>query len=74
MNESTASKVSDPNWQTRQRLKLALTLGLRRQIFIAICDNFRLKEEIINELNQELGNPHNPKEIEAQGLSKISIF
>ena len=71
MNESTASKVSDPNWQTRQRLKLALTLGLRRQIFIAICDNFRLKEEIINELNQELGNPQNPQEIEAQGYPKL---
>ena len=71
MNESTASKVPSQNWRSRQRLKLALTLGLRRQIFIAICDNLRLKDEIVNELEQELGYGASSEQNMSQGYPKI---
>ncbi len=42
------------NRQTYQRLKLALSLGLRRQIFVGICDDLRLRNRLAGRLHSEL--------------------
>lgn len=71
VNDTVSSKVAGQNWRNRQRLKLALSLGLRRQIFIAVCDNLRLKDEIVRELDKELGQPSTPEQIRIQGYPKL---
>ncbi len=71
MNDTDSAKVTSQNWRTRQRLKLSLSLGLRRQIFIAVCDNLRLKDEIVKELGKELGHPTKPEQISLQGYPKL---
>lgn len=48
-------KVSSWNRQTYQRLKLALSLGLRRQIFVAVCDDLSLRNRLASKLQAELG-------------------
>ncbi|MBE9129993.1 MULTISPECIES: tetratricopeptide repeat protein [unclassified Coleofasciculus] len=48
-------KVSSWNRQTYQRLKLALSLGLRRQIFVAVCDDLSLRNRLAGKLQGELG-------------------
>lgn len=47
--------VSSWNRQTYQRLKLALTLGLRRQLFVAVCDDLSLRNRLAGRLHIELG-------------------
>lgn len=42
------------NRQIYQRLKLALELGLRRQIFIAVCDDRSLRDRLAARLHAEL--------------------
>ena len=56
----TASDVSSPkrvgwNRQVYQRLKLAFKLGLRRQIFIAVCDDLARRDSLAAQLQSELG-------------------
>lgn len=48
-------KVSSWNRQTYQRLKLALSLGLRRQLFVAVCDDLSLRNRLAGQLHTELG-------------------
>jgi tetratricopeptide (TPR) repeat protein len=47
-------KIGGLNQQTYQRLKLALSLGLRRQIFIAVCDDLLLRDRLAVQLEAEL--------------------
>lgn len=47
-------KVLGLNQQTYQQLKLALSLHLRRQIFIAVCDDLILRDRMANQLQREL--------------------
>ncbi len=56
----TAGDVSSPkvvgwNRQVYQRLKLAFKLGLRRQIFIAVCDDLTRRDSLAAQLQSELG-------------------
>ena len=58
--------VVDLNQRTYQRLKSALELNLRRQIFIAVCDNIVLRDRLVADLEGDVsGNvstraPRNP--------------
>lgn len=55
VTDTASQKVSSWNRQTYQRLKLALTLGLRRQLFVAVCDDLSLRNRLAGKLNAELG-------------------
>ncbi|MCS6812624.1 MAG: hypothetical protein NZ772_03490, partial [Cyanobacteria bacterium] len=54
MNYSSSQTSLSWNWHTYQRLKLALSLGLRRQIFIAVCDDLALRDQLASQLHTEL--------------------
>ncbi|WP_017715763.1 tetratricopeptide repeat protein [Kamptonema formosum] len=51
----TPPKVTDSNRQIYERLKLALSLNLRRQIFVAVCDDMPLRNRLAADLEAELG-------------------
>ncbi len=53
------------NQQTLQRLKLALGLNLRRQVFIAVCDDLPLRDRLAAQLQADLTHP--PGSTAAQG-------
>ncbi|NEP57970.1 MAG: tetratricopeptide repeat protein [Symploca sp. SIO2G7] len=55
VEDTTAQKISSWNRQTYQRLKLALSLGLRRQLFVAVCDDLNLRNRLASKLHIELG-------------------
>lgn len=55
--QTVRPKVSRWNRQTYQRLKVALSLGLRRQIFVAVCDDLSLRNRLATGLHAELGSP-----------------
>ncbi len=51
------------NQQTYERLKTSLSLGLRRQIFIGVCDDLPLRDRLALQLQTELAyfsEPANP--------------
>jgi hypothetical protein len=50
----TPPKVTDSNRQIYERLKLALSLNLRRQIFVAVCDDMPLRNHLAADLEAEL--------------------
>lgn len=45
------------NKQVYHRLKLSLSLGLRRQIFIAVCDDLSLRNQVAAHLHSTLAYP-----------------
>ncbi|MGB3536075.1 MAG: tetratricopeptide repeat protein [Microcoleaceae cyanobacterium] len=47
-------RLSDANQPIYHRLKQALSLGLRRQILIAVCDNLNLRDTLVKRLETEL--------------------
>jgi tetratricopeptide (TPR) repeat protein len=47
------------NQQIYQRLKLSLGLNLRRQIFIAVCDDLNLRDRLAAQLQSEIGQSTN---------------
>ena len=53
--ETTPSSFPNWNQKTYQRLKLSLSLGLRRQLFIAVCDDLGLQNRLASRLHAELG-------------------
>ncbi len=57
LTQAIRPEVSRWNRQTYQRLKLALSLGLRHQIFVAVCDDLSLRNRLATELHTELGSP-----------------
>ncbi|MEW6493711.1 MAG: tetratricopeptide repeat protein [Cyanobacteriota bacterium] len=64
-------KVSSWNRQTYQRLKLALSLGLRRQIFVAVCDDLSLRHRLASKLHNELGVNSANASTDLQGYAKL---
>lgn len=56
MIDINAPTISRLNRQIYQRLKQALSLNLRRQIFIAVCDNQQLKQDLAQKLEADLTN------------------
>ena len=57
VNETVHTENISLNRQVYQRLKLALSLGLRRQILFAICDNLHLRNRIAARLHSTLAYP-----------------
>ncbi|MDX2097178.1 MAG: tetratricopeptide repeat protein [Leptolyngbyaceae cyanobacterium bins.59] len=53
MTDSVPQTISSVNRQAYQRLKLALSLGLRRQLFVAVCDDVALQTQLAIELQAE---------------------
>ena len=45
---------SSRNQQTYQRLRQVLSMSLRRQVFIAVCDNLSLRDGLAKELESDL--------------------
>lgn len=45
------------NQELYQRLRLSLGLGLRRQAFLAVCDDLRLRDQLVGRLAGELPAP-----------------
>jgi len=52
--DTASHKVSSWNRITYQRLKLALSIGLRRQLFVAVCDDLSLRNRMAAQLHAEL--------------------
>jgi len=69
--DTASHKVSSWNRQTYQRLKLALTLGLRRQLFVAVCDDLSLRNRLAGKLHAELGTTGAKAPMDAQDYPKL---
>lgn len=57
VTETDYHQISGQNRQTYHRLKQALKLGLRRQIFIAVCDDLALRNRLAAQLHTQLTAP-----------------
>jgi len=66
--DALAPTVSDFNHQVYQHLKLTLTLNLRRQLLIAVCDDLQLRNHLAVMLHRELTGPLSPEMAAAVGL------
>ena len=71
VTDTAPHKVSSWNQQTYQRLKLALSLGLRRQIFIAVCDDLSLRNRLAGQLHAELGITSAKVAMDASGYPQL---
>lgn len=49
-----AQPISGMNQKTYMRLKTSLQLNLRRQIFLAVCDDLELRSQLVSQLQREL--------------------
>ncbi|NET57754.1 MAG: tetratricopeptide repeat protein [Symploca sp. SIO2E6] len=68
---TTSQKISSWNRQTYQRLQLALSLGLRRQLFVAVCDDLNLRNRLASKLHAELGTTSVTEPRETQDYPKL---
>jgi tetratricopeptide (TPR) repeat protein len=50
----SSRKILGHNQQTYLRLKVALSLNLRRQVFIAVCDDVPLRDRLARQLQSDL--------------------
>ncbi|PHJ56527.1 hypothetical protein VF14_31650 [Nostoc linckia z18] len=57
VNDTAHSDNFTWNRQVYQRLKLALSLGLRRQLFLAVCDDLHLRNQVAARLHSTLAYP-----------------
>jgi len=57
VKETANTDIFTWNRQVYQRLKLALSLNLRRQIFFAVCDDLQLRNHVATRLNSALAYP-----------------
>ncbi|PMB41087.1 tetratricopeptide repeat protein [Fischerella thermalis CCMEE 5205] len=57
VNDTAHSDKFAWNRQVYHRLKLALSLGLRRQIFVAVCDDLNLRNQVAARLHSTLAYP-----------------
>jgi tetratricopeptide (TPR) repeat protein len=62
-------KILGLNQQTYQRLKIALSLNLRRQVFMAVCDDLVLRDRLAAQLVDEL-TPSKPQAEQGQSEPK----
>jgi tetratricopeptide (TPR) repeat protein len=60
------------NQQTYQRLKTALDLNLRRQVFLAVCDDLPLRDRLAAQLQAELQTELPPASLPAPHVSRLS--
>lgn len=71
VTDTASHKVSSWNRQTYQRLKLALSLGLRRQLFVAVCDDLSLRDRLAGQLDTELGVSSAKVAMDIHGYPKL---
>ncbi len=57
VNDTAHNDNSAWNRQVYNRLKLALSLGLRRQLFLAVCDDLYLRNQVAGRLHSTLAYP-----------------
>ncbi|MBW4613263.1 MAG: tetratricopeptide repeat protein [Desmonostoc vinosum HA7617-LM4] len=57
VNDTAHSDNFAWNRQVYHRLKLALSLGLRRQLFLAVCDDLHLRNKVAARLHSTLAYP-----------------
>lgn len=57
MSQSSSRQNLTFNQQSYLRLKLALSLHLRRQVFIAVCDDLPLRDRLAAQLQADFSNP-----------------
>ncbi|MEO0541446.1 MAG: hypothetical protein AAFZ80_11365, partial [Cyanobacteria bacterium P01_A01_bin.105] len=57
VTQLASRKILGINQRAYQCLKLALSLNLRRQILIAVCDNVVLQNQLAAQLEADLGEP-----------------
>ncbi|MGA7937667.1 MAG: hypothetical protein WCA35_29225 [Kovacikia sp.] len=57
LTDSAAPMFAEPNQSVYLNLKLSLSLNLRRQIFIAVCDDLALRNRLAAQLYAELAYP-----------------
>jgi tetratricopeptide (TPR) repeat protein len=57
VNDTAHSNNSAWNRQVYHRLKLALSLDLRRQLFLAVCDDLHLRNQVAARLHSTLAYP-----------------
>lgn len=57
LNDTAHSDNTAWNRQVYQRLKLALSLGLRRQLYLAVCDDLHLRNQVAARLHSTLAYP-----------------
>lgn len=57
VSETLTTDIFTLNRQVYQRLKFALSIGLRRQIFFAVCDDLHLRNQIATRLHSTLAYP-----------------
>ncbi|MEA5551750.1 tetratricopeptide repeat protein [Anabaena cylindrica UHCC 0172] len=57
VNETLPTDIFAWNRQVYQRLKFALSIGLRRQIFFAVCDDLHLRNQVATRLHSTLAYP-----------------
>jgi tetratricopeptide (TPR) repeat protein len=57
VNETLPPDIFAWNRQVYQRLKFALSIGLRRQIFFAVCDDLHLRNQVATRLHSTLAYP-----------------
>jgi tetratricopeptide (TPR) repeat protein len=57
VNDPAHKNNSTWNRQVYHRLKLALSLGLRRQLFLAVCDDLHLRNQVAARLHSTLAYP-----------------
>ncbi|NEO99547.1 MAG: tetratricopeptide repeat protein [Symploca sp. SIO2E9] len=71
VTDTASHQVSSWNRQTYQRLKLALCLGLRRQLFVAVCDDLSLRNRLAGKLQAELDRTSVQQTSQYQGDPKL---
>lgn len=60
LSDSNSQSLSGFNQSVYQRLKKSLSLNLRRQIFLAVCDDLALRNRLAAQLYAELAYPPQP--------------
>ncbi|MBD1850098.1 tetratricopeptide repeat protein [Leptolyngbya sp. FACHB-711] len=70
MTEIPYRTILGLNQQTYQRLKVALSLKLRRQVFIAVCDDLPLRDRLAAQLQADLSKTSSKTISAAQNLAQ----
>ncbi|KAM3108421.1 tetratricopeptide repeat protein [Phormidesmis sp. 146-33] len=71
VTELVSQGRSSLNQQIYLRLRLALSLNLRRQIFVTVCDDVELRDRLALQLRTDLANAHTTPVTEKNGVAPL---
>ena len=74
ITSATQPTIAASNQKVYQRLKVALGLGLRRQIFVVVCDDLSLRNDLANRLQAALIYPNEQKPTAGAGRVTASGY